>query len=108
MKARREIADYIKNRRTERARIRVSELLMPYSSGADDLMAELQSADLACDPLLMHLSSTSFHIWKLMVLIIVCVYRWSTLFERTILWRPWRSLNSTVTCYLLALECLSK
>ena len=45
MKARREIADYIKNKRTERARIRVSQLVMAYSSGVGDLMAELQSAD---------------------------------------------------------------
>ena len=35
MKARREIADYIKNRRTERARIRVS--MTPYSSSVGDL-----------------------------------------------------------------------
>ena len=28
MKARREIADYIKNKRTERARIRVSQLVL--------------------------------------------------------------------------------
>ena len=44
MKARREIADYMKNRRTERARIRVSDLNV--------FVLELQclSADRACDP----------------------------------------------------------
>ena len=40
---------------------------MAYGSSVGDVDAELQSADPACDPLLMHLSSSSFHIWKLMV-----------------------------------------